>query len=103
MPKLFILLFACLIAACSTYGRPVTQEQLDLIKKGETTQADLMSSLGSPLVIARNSDGGQVMSWAYAKVGFAGSSYTNQSLTVTLDPSGKVSSYTTTDTGNPYR
>lgn len=101
MKKVITLIAACLLAACSTYGKPVTQAQLDQIKQGITTKQDLLSSFGKPLVTARNSDGTQVMSWGYAKVGFAGSSYTNQALSVVLDSAGKVVSFTTTDTANP--
>ncbi|WP_046485503.1 hypothetical protein [Pseudomonas veronii] len=101
MKKILAVIAACVLAACSTYGKPVTQAQLDRIKQGVTTKDDLLGSFGKPLVTARNSDGTQVMSWGYAKVGFAGSSYTNQALSVVLDASGKVVSFTTTDTANP--
>lgn len=104
MRKIVMLVAACALAACATqYGKPVTQEQLDQIKQGVTTKSDLVSSFGSPLTTSRSSDGTQIMSWGYAKVGFAGSSYSNQALTVILDSSGKVISYTTTDTASPYR
>ena len=101
MKKMFIVVLACVLAACSTYRKPVTQAQLDQIKQGVTTKDDLLSSFGKPLGTARKSDGTQVMSWGYAKVGFAGSSYTNQALSVVLDSSGKVASFTTTDTATP--
>ncbi|MGF6595200.1 hypothetical protein [Pseudomonas sp. 2835] len=103
MQKIIILIAACLIAACTTYGKPVTDAQLAAIKQGVTTKGELLASFGPPLATARNSDGTQVMSWGYAHVGFAGSSYKNQALSVILDASGKVVSYTTTDTANPYR
>lgn len=92
-----------LLAGCSTYGKPVTQAQLDDIKQGTTTKEDLIGSFGPPLMVTKNSDGTQIMSWGYAKVGFAGSSYKNQGLSVVLDASGKVSSFTTTETGSPYQ
>lgn len=104
MKKIIMLAAACLLAACSTqYGKPVTEAQLDAIKQGVTTKDDLLASFGPPLATARNSDGTQVMSWGHAKVGFAGSSYSNQALSVILDSSGKVVSFTTTDMANPYR
>lgn len=104
MKKIITLIAACLMSACATqYGQPVTDAQLDAIKQGVTTKDDLLATFGKPLATARNSDGSQVMSWGYAHVGFAGSSYKNQALSVILDASGKVVSYTTTDTGNPYR
>lgn len=104
MNKVLTLVAACLLAACTThYGEPVTQAQLDQIKQGVTTKDDLLSSFGKPLAVARNSDGTQVMSWGYAKIGFAGSSYSNQALSVVLDSAGKVVSFTTTDMTNPYQ
>jgi len=104
MRKIFVLLASCALAACATqYGKPVTQAQLDQIKQGVTTKNDLLSSFGSPLTTSSNSDGTQIMSWGYAKVGFAGSSYSNQALSVIIDSSGKVVSFTTTETTNPYQ
>ena len=101
MNKVFTLVAVCLLAACSTYGKPVTQAQLDQIQQGVTTKDDLLSSFGKPLTVTKNSDGTQIMSWGYAKVGFAGSSYSNQALSVVLDSSGKVASFTSSDTSNP--
>lgn len=104
MRKIFTLAAAFSLAACATqYGRPVTQGQLDQIKQGVTTENELIGSFGKPLAKSRNSDGTQVMSWGYAKVGFVGSSYSNQALSVILDSSGKVVSFTTTETANPYQ
>lgn len=101
MKKVFTLVAVCLLAACSTFGKPVTQAQLDQIQQGVTTKDDLLSSFGKPLTVTKNSDGTQIMSWGYAKVGFAGSSYSNQALSVVLDSSGKVTSFTSSDTSTP--
>ncbi|WP_430317163.1 hypothetical protein [Pseudomonas sp. p1(2021b)] len=103
MKNILMLIAACVLSACTTYGKPVTEAQLDAIKQGVTTKEDLLASFGQPLAVTRNSDGTQVMSWGYAHVGFAGSSYKNQALSVILDASGKVVSYTTTDMANPYQ
>lgn len=103
MKRIVPLLAAAFISACTTYGKPVTDAQLDAIKQGITTKDELLASFGPPLATARNSDGTQVLSWGYAHVGFAGSSYKNQALSVILDSSGKVVSYTTTNTANPYK
>lgn len=101
MKKVFTLVAVCLLAACSTFGKPVTQAQLDQIQQGVTTKDDLLRSFGKPLTVTKNSDGTQIMSWGYAKVGFAGSSYSNQALSVVLDSSGKVTSFTSSDTSTP--
>ena len=101
MKKVLTLVAVCLLAACSTFGKPVTQAQLDQIQQGVTTKDDLLSSFGKPLTVTKNSDGTQIMSWGYAKVGFAGSSYSNQALSVVLDSSGTVASFTSSDTSTP--
>lgn len=103
MKKITMLALACFLSACTTYGTPITDAKVSQIKQGVTTKDDLLSRFGKPLAVARNSDGTQVMSWGYAKVGFAGSSYSNQALSVILDGSGKVLSFTTSETGNPYQ
>lgn len=103
MRKLAITAMAIALSACATYGKPVTQAQLDAIQQGKTTREELVASFGQPLAVTKNSDGTQVMSWGYSHVGFAGSNYKSQGLSVILDPSGKVVSYTTTDMANPYR
>ncbi len=102
MKKLTILLAAAVLSACSTYGSPITDDKISQIKQGSTTKDELLSRFGKPIAVAKNSDGTQIMSWGYAHVGFAGSSYKNQALSVVLDSSGKVMSYTTSETGNPY-
>ena len=101
MKKVFTLVAVFMLAACSTFGKPVTQAQLDQIQQGVTTKDDLLSSFGKPLTVTKNSDGTQIMSWGYTKVGFAGSSYSNQALSVVLDSSGKVASFTSSDTSTP--
>lgn len=103
MRKFFAAALAVAISACASYGKPVTQEQLDAIQQGKTTRDDLVASFGQPLAVTKNSDGTQVMSWGYSYVGFAGSNYKSQGLSVILDSAGKVVSYTTTDMANPYR
>ena len=103
MNRILTLVAACLLSACSTHGKPVTQAQLDQIKQGVTTREELLGSFGNPLAVARNSDGTEAMSWGYSQIGFAWTSYKNQALSVVLDSSGKVVSYTTSETANPYQ
>jgi len=103
MRKILIAAALILAAGCASHGRPITQAQIDQIEEGKTTKQELLASFGKPVVTSRNSDGTEIIGWAYAKVGFAGSSYQNQSLTVTLDPQGKVLRYTTSEVGDPRR
>lgn len=101
MRAIFALIAAITLTACASHGRPITGSQVAAISEGVTTKQDLLASFGRPIVTSKNSDGTEIIGWAYAKVGFAGSSYTNQSITVTLGPDGKVQSYTTSDIGDP--
>ena len=103
MRRFIIFVAAALLTACATHGRPITQGQIDQIQKGQTTGDELLNNFGKPIVHSKNSDGTEIIGWAYAKVGFAGSSYENRSLTVTLGPDGKVVSFTTSDMSNPYQ
>jgi len=103
MRKILIAAALLVLVGCASHGKPITQWQIDQIEEGETTRQDLLASFGRPVVTSRNSDGSEIIGWAYAKVGFAGSSYQNQSLTVTLDPQGKVLRYTTSEVGDPRR
>ncbi|WP_054886650.1 hypothetical protein [Pseudomonas sp. NBRC 111130] len=103
MRKIFTAAAVLALSACASYGKPVTQAQLDAIQQGTTTRDDLVASFGKPLAVTKNSDGTQIMSWGYSYVGFAGTNYKSQGLSVILDSSGKVVSYTTTDMANPYQ
>ena len=103
MRAIFVLIAAVTIAACASHGRPITDEQVSAIKAGVTTKQELLSSFGRPVVTSKNSDGTEIIGWGYAKVGFAGSSYTNQSITVIMNPDGTVKSYTTSDIGDHRR
>lgn len=103
MNKICVFVVALLLTACATTGgSPISQQQVEAIKQGQTTREDLLSAFGKPLVRSKNSDGTEILSWGYAKVGFAGSSYENQSLSVIFGPDGKVVSYTTSQMANPY-
>jgi len=103
MNKISVIAAALLLSACATTGgRPISQQQVEAIKPGQTTRDDLLSAFGKPLVQSKNSDGTEVLGWGYAKVGFAGSSYENQSISVIFGQDGKVVSYTTSQTASPY-
>jgi len=101
MRALFVILTAAGMAACVSHGRPITDEQVAAVREGVTTKQELLASFGRPVVSSKNSDGTEVIGWAYAKVGFAGSSYTNQSITVTVGQDGTVKSYTTSVISDP--
>jgi len=98
--KLITAALIVLLSACSTYGTPITQDKLAGIKQGETTRSEAVAILGQPLATTSNSDGTQVLSWGYSRVGFAGSSVKSQGLSVILDARGIVKSYSITGMEN---
>ena len=103
MNKICVIVAALMLSACATTGgKPISQQQVEAIKPGQTTRDDLLSVFGKPLVRTQNSDGTEVLAWGYAKIGFAGSSYENQSISVIFGQDGKVVSYTTSQMANPY-
>ncbi|GEM_PF-685250 len=103
MNRICVVIAALILSACATSGgHPISQQQIEAIKPGQTTRDDLLSAFGKPLVRSQNSDGTEVLGWGYAKIGFAGSSYENQSISVIFGQDGKVVSYTTSQTANPY-
>lgn len=99
MKTILILTAAVLLSACASHGQPITQEQVARVVEGQTTRDELIASFGPPTVVTRNSGGGEILSWGHAKIGFAGSSYKNQTMTAVIGPDGKVVSYSTSDIG----
>tara|TARA_R110000868_G_scaffold307724_1_gene569375 strand:+ start:3112 stop:3417 length:306 start_codon:yes stop_codon:yes gene_type:complete len=97
MKRLFTIISACiLIAACATSGRPISNDQLSSVQEGVTTRSEVVAMFGPPLATTRNSDGTEILSWGYSKVGFAGSSVESQGLSVVIGPDGTVTTYSVT-------
>lgn len=88
-----ILLSACLLAGCATSGKKVSDAQLSQIVSGKTTQSELISLLGPPTTEAYSSDGGRVLGWGYAHVGFAGIGTEVQGIAAVIGPDGLVKSW----------
>ncbi len=101
MKKLAVVLFAVFLSACATSGNEITQQQIDQIVKGQTTKPDLLSMLGRPQSVIANSDGTEILTWAYAHVGFMGSNVKSTGLSVIIGQDGKVTSYSTSQYGQP--
>jgi outer membrane protein assembly factor BamE (lipoprotein component of BamABCDE complex) len=99
MIKRLLLLgaLAVLVACTSTYGTPITEAQIAGLKQGVTTKQELLATFGKPVAKSRQSDGTEILSWAYSKVGVG--VYKNSTLTATLDAQGKLQSYTVGDVG----
>lgn len=101
MRRILLLALVCTLSACSTFGRPITQAQLGQIVPGVTTEADLVKSLGSPLLVVEDSYEKEIMSWGYRRSGFAGIGFKVQSLVVTFDTKGKVQDFMMTEKTEP--
>lgn len=97
MIKILTVIALCVaVAACATSGRPIGNDQLSSVQEGVTTRSEVVAMFGPPLATTRNSDGTEVLSWGYSKVGFAGSSVESQGLSVVIGPDGTVTNYSVT-------
>lgn len=57
----------CALAACAATGVKVTDEQLQTLKVGQTTVADVLQQLGPPTTRLRNADGTQTLLYVYGQ------------------------------------
>ena len=110
------LLSLCLIAAgCTSVGNNFDESKIQSIKKGETTEADLVKLFGEPENRAVNSEGGVTMTWMYSEARVKGESFIpyagafmggtrakGKTLTVLL-AQGKVASFTYSGGGSESR
>ena len=104
----FSLLFiATLLAGCASVGKPVVTQNIPKIKRGVTTEADLVRMFGAPTTKTLNANGNVIMIWAHSAAQAKGASFipfagpfiggTNvqvQQLTVLLNSKGTVQNYT---------
>ena len=98
---ILVCLMVIFLSACASSGQEITQQQIDQIVKGQTTKPELLSLLGRPQSVMSNSDGTEILTWAYAHVGFMGSNVKSTGLSVVIGQDGKVASYSTTQYGQP--
>lgn len=111
---LTLVLASVLLTGCATVGRKVDQASVDRIKKGQTTQQEVIGLIGSPDQITRNADGDVIYSYIYVRATTKGESFIpiagafvggtnvqNQMVMVTFGPDGIVkdvlSTYGATD------
>ena len=66
------IVLTAVLSGCASSGKEITQEQVDRIVQGQTTQDQLISIFGKPMAEQYNSDGSRVLTWGYAYVGFMG-------------------------------
>jgi outer membrane protein assembly factor BamE (lipoprotein component of BamABCDE complex) len=107
--------FAGILVSCASVGNNFDETKVSQIKKGETTEADLIQMFGQPQNRTVNSEGVSTLTWTYAEsrvngktfIPYAGSflggsSSKNKTLTVSL-LDGKVTSFTSTGGGMEMR
>ncbi|HEY1954010.1 MAG TPA: hypothetical protein VGH28_00310 [Polyangiaceae bacterium] len=90
--KLFVVSFLALaVGACGgTVGRRIDTAQVTKIQTCVTTESDLLAWFGEPRTRG-NENGFATMTWSYAHVHAGGGE--TQSLSVTLNPRGRVVQY----------
>lgn len=113
MKTFVILLTAVLLIGCASTGRKIDMTKIDQIKKGETSQAEVLQLLGTPQQTTRNSKGETTFTYIYTYAStkaetfipivgaFAGgANVQTQMTTISFGPDGKVSEYTTSSGAN---
>ncbi len=101
---------------CMSSGTKIDQNRVTEIKKGETTEADVIQMFGQPNRSFVNSDGTKMLMWnyhesrtkgttyiPYAGIFLGGSDSSSQSLTVNIGPSGKVTNYSSSGGSSELR
>ncbi len=91
---------------CHTMGQQIDQSKVAEIKKGQTTEADLVQMFGPPNQRTVSSEGNTILMWMYHETRVKGASFIpivglfaggadtkQQSLVVTLGPDGKVTQF----------
>jgi len=121
MKKTFLSLFgilSCLVlfaGGCASAGNNFDDSKISQIKKGETTEADLVKLFGEPQNRSINSESGLTLTWIYSEAKVKGESFIpyagafmggTRSKTKTLSvilADNKVSSFTYTGGGAETR
>ncbi|AIR90231.1 outer membrane protein assembly factor BamE domain-containing protein [Pseudomonas cremoricolorata] len=93
MRNIFLIIFMALALSACVSGKRITQQQIDQIKVGETTEADVAAMLGKPMSYQVESDGARSVAWAWSYVAFGGVRSGSEVLTVTFGPDGKATKY----------
>ncbi len=95
-----------MFAGCASTGTNFDDSKVSQIKKGETTEADLIALFGQPNQRTTNSEGIATLTWIYASAKVKGESFipyagaflggsdtAQKTLAVTLDKNGKVENF----------
>ncbi len=113
--NILIVLCSALIVGCASTGNNFDEGKLTQIKKGETTEAQLVEIFGQPENRSVNSESVTTLTWMYAEATIKGESFIpyagpflggsrgkSKSLTVTL-AENKVTGYTFSGGGSETR
>jgi outer membrane protein assembly factor BamE (lipoprotein component of BamABCDE complex) len=71
----FLSLLAVLAMSCASVGNNFDESKISQIKKGETTEADLVAMFGEPQNRSVNSDSGLTLTWIYSEAKVKGESF----------------------------
>jgi len=104
MKTILPILFAALLCGCASYGHKLDPTQIQKIKKGVSTQAEVVALVGSPDQTLSTGDGKTIFEYIYAHSSVNGATYVpvvglfaggaatqSQMLLVTFGPDGLVS------------
>jgi outer membrane protein assembly factor BamE (lipoprotein component of BamABCDE complex) len=104
------------VVGCASSGQNFDESKVSQIKKGETTEADMIQMFGQPENRAVNSDGISTLTWQYTESRVKGESFipyagpfvggsksAHKILTATLGPDGKVTSFSSSAGGMETR
>ncbi|MCK8045130.1 outer membrane protein assembly factor BamE [Shewanella sp. 1CM18E] len=104
--KIALVCLALLITGCATHGNKIDESAVSKLKKGQTTEEQVITMLGKPTSSGFSSDGSKMLTFSYANASanpisfipyvgmfFSSTDVESQVLYVTLNKSGKVSDY----------
>lgn len=111
----YAILCAAVLAGCASAGNNFDESKVSQIKKGDTTEADLVKLFGPPANRAINGEGVTTLTWMYAEANVKAESFipyagafmggtrgSNKSLSVTL-VADRVTGYTFSGGGSEFR
>jgi len=105
-----VMLLLIAVSGCASVGKEIQAEKIGQIKKGITTEQEVLTLLGNPMTKTMSSDGKIIMLYQYAKVKnrtanfipvanllVSGMDMRTQMLTIIIDQKGKVENFTSND------
>lgn len=106
MKTLLLLTIIAMLSGCASYGNKLNTNYIKNIKKGETTEQEILTNLGSPMTVSLTPEGLKMMMYMHiyssAKASafipivgaFAGGADTDtQTLQIWIDENGIVKNY----------